>query len=133
MAMKLTLSAQGYLRVHVSKDAVPKAISVHRAVAEAFIPNPLNKPHVNHKDANKKNNSYKNLEWATPAENVAHAMANGLSPVGEQHHAAVLNEAKVRSIRKDKSRSSKELAEKYGVSKTQINLIKSRKAWAHVA
>lgn len=42
---------------------------INRLVAQAFIPNPENKPIVHHKDHNKLNNHYSNLEWATPQEN----------------------------------------------------------------
>lgn len=54
-----------------------KNISVHRAVALAFIPNPDSKREVNHINGNKKDNAVENLEWVTPKENMRHAISIG--------------------------------------------------------
>lgn len=66
-------TGNGYLYVDLYKDGKRHRKYVHRLVAEAYIPNPLNLPFVNHIDGNPKNNNYKNLEWCTPKQNVEHA------------------------------------------------------------
>lgn len=68
----------GYEVVSVSKNNIIRHYMVHRMVAETFIPNPENKPFVNHKDGNKLNNSVENLEWCTKEENQQHAEKNNL-------------------------------------------------------
>ena len=72
-------SQSGYLMVWLQVAPKPKNATVHRLVAQAFIPNPENKSQVNHKDGNKHNNYVENLEWVTPSENVRHAYDNGLA------------------------------------------------------
>lgn len=64
---------KGYLYVDLYRNNKRKRVYIHRLVAEAFIPNINNKPYVNHKDGNPKNNNVDNLEWCTPLENVIHA------------------------------------------------------------
>ena len=58
----------GYLCVDLWKDNISKKYTIHRLIAEAFIPNPLNKPTVDHKDGNRTNNSLDNLRWASYSE-----------------------------------------------------------------
>ena len=70
--IKSHLTHRGYCAVGVTKHNRHKNFSVHRLVARAFIPNPENKPEVNHIDGNKQNNDVRNLEWLTPSENIIH-------------------------------------------------------------
>ncbi len=65
-------NCEGYKVVCLKYNGKSKTISVHRAVATAFIPNPDGKPTVNHVDGNKHNNDVSNLEWATYSENSQH-------------------------------------------------------------
>lgn len=75
---------KGYLRVSLTEEnGRRKHKKVHRLVATAFIPNPENKPQVNHKDGNKSNNSFTNLEWVTDEENKIH-QATMLNFTGEE-------------------------------------------------
>lgn len=76
--LKVSADAKGYLRLRVTIERNKYAFKIHRLVAEAFIPNPDNKPQVNHVDGDKKNNCVDNLEWVTNKENSSHAMDNGL-------------------------------------------------------
>ena len=66
----------GYLDVVLYKNTAAQHRLVHRLVAKAFIPNPENKPQVNHKDENKLNNYVNNLEWSTAKENSNYGTRN---------------------------------------------------------
>lgn len=92
---------------------------IHRMVAIAFIPNPLNIPQVNHIDYNKFNFAIENLEWCTQEENMKHAVDNRLMPHGENQKSAKLTNDQVRELRKMKKDNPKityqKLAEKYGI------------------
>lgn len=68
----------GYELVHLRKNNKRKASTIHRLVALAFIPNPENKPCVNHINGIKIDNRIENLEWVTLSENMKHAVKNGL-------------------------------------------------------
>ena len=74
----ITHKPTGYIAVYLYKHNKIKNAKVHRLVAQAFIPNPENKPQVNHIDGDKTNNKADNLEWCTPSENQRHANRTGL-------------------------------------------------------
>lgn len=69
----------GYLLVTLVEGTKRYNKRIHRLLMETFVPNPLNKAHVNHIDGNKLNNCLTNLEWATPKENAEHAQLMGLN------------------------------------------------------
>lgn len=76
--LKGSATIHGYLRVWLPINGKYSPSAVHRLVAEAFLPPMTGKRFVNHKDADKTNNSVLNLEWCTHQENMHHAAAMGL-------------------------------------------------------
>ena len=70
------IESSGYYNIILCNDSVRKTFRLHRLVAEAFIPNPYNKPQVNHKDENKKNNCVENLEWCDRVYNINYGTRN---------------------------------------------------------
>ena len=86
--LKPALNTYGYPTVSLSKNKLRKNKTIHRLVAENFIPNPNNYSQVNHKDGVKTNNKINNLEWVTGSENILHSYKNGLReyPIGNKNH-----------------------------------------------
>lgn len=101
-------NGHNYEAVTLSKDGVSKSYSVHRLVAQAFIPNPGNLPEVNHKDENTLNNRVDNLEWCTRQYNIEYSKEKAVLKIDESGEIT-----KYKSI----SAASKET----GVGRTSIN------------
>lgn len=74
--LKQSKNNRGYCRIYLCKDSNKKAFSVHRLVADAFVPNPNNLTEVNHKDENKENNCFDNLEWCDCNYNINYGTHN---------------------------------------------------------
>lgn len=97
-----TINNGKYIRKQLNKNGVGRCFFVHLLVAKAFIHNPENKPEINHKDGNKLNNHYSNLEWCTRQENMDHAMRTGLiNMFGSNTNFAKFTDEQVLKIRKD--------------------------------
>lgn len=114
-----------------------KCVPVHRLVAEAFIPNPKNKPQVNHKDGNKQNNCVENLEWCDNSENQIHAFKNGLQKGNFSHHNSKLKYEDVIYIKNTykkgvKGRGAIVLAKKFDVCQETIYQIVDCKSYKYI-
>jgi hypothetical protein len=72
--------SRGYIQICLYRDKQRYFYGHHRLVAQAFIPNPLNKDQVNHINGIKDDNRIENLEWMTCKENIYHGIKNGLLP-----------------------------------------------------
>lgn len=131
--MKGTAHREGYFFFALRKDNICKNVPAHRMVAKAFIPNPENKPQVNHINGIKTDNRSENLEWNTAKENIRHSWKNGMSSIkkGEQSNRAVLTEKDVLEIRASNLRP-RELAKIYGIGEASIGKIINRKRWTHI-
>jgi hypothetical protein len=130
--LKTFIHKKGYEMVNIKPDGrgAGKTLKIHRLVAAAFIPNPLNKPQVNHKDGDKTNNDVSNLEWATPRENMKHAFDTGLSTPPKnptKFTDEVVREIASRHIPKCRKNGARALAREFKTSHEVI--LNSIKRW----
>ena len=135
--LKPYLGKKGYYQISLSNNNVRQTIRVHRLVAETYIPNPDNLPQVDHKDTNKLNNHYTNLEWVTNNENMLRAVNNQLFPNGEHKKTSVLSETDVIWIREKyisghPSFGLRAMSRKYNVSSATIGKIIHYRTWKHI-
>ena len=106
--LKQSKDKDGYLTCTLrNSDGTKTKYRVHRLIAMAFIPNPFNKPEVNHINSVRDDNRVLNLEWTTRSENQKHVFRNGRFPELREkakenllNYAVTANEQKVAQIDK---------------------------------
>lgn len=135
--LKPFVDEDGYFRYKVWRKGIGGYTSLfqHRAVALAYIPNPENKPQVNHIDSNRQNNHYTNLEWVTPKENADHCVKSNRTLKGEESPVSVYTEdiiRKVCELLQDGVRVT-HIPEILGVNKNLPFKIKSRECWVDIS
>jgi hypothetical protein len=128
---------KGYLIVDLSVDDVKTRRLIHQLVAEAFLPPRPSVEHFpNHLDADKTNNNVENLEWATRAENNAHARRLGLVPSlrGEANGRSKLTAVQVDEIRAVRGhQSQRAIAARFSVARSLVQRIHQGRAWVDMA
>lgn len=131
------ISRDGYKVVSVTRENKTKKFYVHRLVALAYIPNPENKPCVNHIDGDKTNNHVSNLEWCTYSENSKHSFEMGLQKPrrGEENASAILTEEQVHKICKllEEGYRNPDIAKMFDVENYFIVNIRSKNTWKHIS
>jgi len=131
--LKQQKSNKGYLRVTLSYNKKRFTTGVHRLVALEFIPNPENKPQVNHINGIKNDNRVDNLEWCTNSENQRHAVKNNLcNPnYAEKHHNSKLSNKEALNARAlfKMGFTNKELASYYDISQSAMSNILTNKTY----
>ena len=125
----------GYHGITLCKDGVFKQCLLHRIIAQTFIPNPENKPTINHKDGNKQNNCVANLEWCTQKEQIKHAIETGLTTfkTGENARNVKLSNNAILEIKRllEKGVSQTIISSFYKINQSHISNIKLGKRRAN--
>lgn len=126
------MTRSGYYQIPFMLNGVRKKIYTHRLVARAFCGGYADGLNVNHKDGNKTNNHYLNLEWVTRGENTKHAWANNLVNLrGERNPGSKLTQKDVSSIRHLRAQGTRveDIANIFSVSMSTVYKVLQNVRW----
>lgn len=131
LRLSVSLDKDGYEKTEITENKKKKTISVHNAVAKAFLGLPLPGQEVRHKDGSRRNNIPVNLCWGTRLENAQDRELHGRTAKGEANGVAKLTNSQVSQIKQRLSEGElqKNIARSFGVHKTTIQAIASERNW----
>ncbi len=127
----------GYQRIYMIGDnGKRKGVYLHRILALVYLPNPENKPHINHIDNNPSNNCLTNLEWCTHKENMQHSAKQGRKPglQGEDNGHHKYSAQLVKKIRKlySKGYTQMDIKREFGVPQPTVSVIVRKTQWRNI-
>ena len=136
--LKVFKTDKGYMYVKLWLNNKTRAAFIHRLVATAYIPNPKNKPEVNHKAGIKSHNYDTNLEWVTSKENKKHAKENGLTNYAKLDKcwdSKYTNKQieKACKLMQENKLTLNEISDKSGIDKDTLYYIRSKSGWLEIS
>lgn len=135
-AMLSQFKVCGYPSVNLCRSGQRQSVRVHRLVAEAFIPRPVDATEVNHIDASRTNNHMANLEWVSASQNRLHGYVHGACDAkGERNGHSKLTAGQVKQIRaiSPKSRDDRRrVGAQFHVSAATVRDVVTRRTWGHI-
>lgn len=128
------INTGGYPCVSLTMKPKNIFVTVHKLVAHEFIGKRPEGYQINHIDGNKINNCVENLEYVTPAQNIKHAVKNGLTPKGEKASGAKISDKKAIEIRKvyAQVKSMTRISEMFNLSRPAIRQLIYGQTWKHL-
>lgn len=127
--LKQNFDKDGYVRVSIKIGKNHKTKKVHRLVAQAFIPNPENRPQVNHKNFDKSDNRVENLEWNTAKENNNHLIQSGRRKPSKRNKLSKDKAYEIRRLLQGSDLTFREIGAMFNVSISAVNHVKSERCW----
>jgi hypothetical protein len=131
---KCGINKSGYYFTVLNRRATDRInTTIHRLIAQTFIPNPNNLSAVHHRNNSKLDNRVENLEWISPVDNSKKAKEDGLYPKGENSSCVKLTEEQAKKIKYEhKDLTIRKIGKLYKVHHSQVISIRSGKSWKHV-